>query len=90
MIPNEKYETITMKKENIRLKKRILIFAPFTLGLSFIGYNSQKQALLNKETNKNNKEWNGNHKIKIDQENSLLLKEIQQFNERCNNTIGFN
>jgi len=67
-----------------------LFFAPFTLGLSFIGYNSQKQALLNKETNKNNKEWNGNHKIKIDQENSLLLKEIQQFNERCNNTIGFN
>jgi len=67
-----------------------LIFAPFTLGLSFIGYNSEKQALLNKETNKDNKEWNGNHKIKIDQENFLLLKEIQQFNERCNKTIGFN
>jgi len=53
MIPNEKYETITMKKENIRLKKRILIFAPFTLGLSFIGYNSQKQALLNNKKSRN-------------------------------------
>ena len=67
-----------------------LFFAPFTLGLSFIGYNSEKQALLNKETNKNNKEWNANHKIKIDQDNSLLLKEITQFNMECDNTISFN
>ena len=67
-----------------------LFFAPFTLGLSFIGYNSEKQALLNIETNKNNKEWNANHKIKIDQQNSLLSKEITTFNEKCNNTIKFN
>jgi len=67
-----------------------LILAPFTLGLSFVGYNSKKQASLNKEINKNNKEWNENHKIKVDQENSLLLKEITSFNEKCNNTISFN
>ena len=67
-----------------------LIFAPFTLGLSFIGYNSEKQALLNKETNKDNKEWNANHRIKIDQENFLILKDITTFNENCNRIISFN
>ena len=67
-----------------------LIFAPFTLGLSFIGYNSKKNAQLNIETNKNNKEWNESHKQKIDQENSLILKDITLFNEKCNKTIGFN
>ncbi|CAG8737596.1 15813_t:CDS:2, partial [Funneliformis caledonium] len=44
---------------------------------SFIGYNSKKQASLNKQTNKDNREWNARHKIKIDQENSLLSKEIE-------------
>jgi len=67
-----------------------LIFAPFTLGLSFIGYNSKKNAQLNIEINKNNKEWNESHKQKIDQENSLILKDITLFNEKCNKTIGFN
>ncbi|MCE8169410.1 MAG: GIY-YIG nuclease family protein [Candidatus Moeniiplasma glomeromycotorum] len=65
-----------------------LIFAPFTLGLSFIGYNSKKNALLNKKINKENKEWNASHKIKIDQENSLLSKEITLFNEECNRNIS--
>ncbi|WNE40621.1 MAG: hypothetical protein mread185_000078 [Mycoplasmataceae bacterium] len=67
-----------------------LIFAPFTLGLSFIGYNSEKNAQLNIEINKNNKEWNESHKIKIDQENSLLLKEITSFNKECDNIISTN
>ncbi|RHZ36038.1 hypothetical protein [endosymbiont GvMRE of Glomus versiforme] len=67
-----------------------LIFAFFTFGLSFIGYNSEKNASLNKKINKNNKEWNAGHKIKIDQENSLLLGEITSFNKRMDNIISFN
>ena len=35
-----------------------LILAPFTFFLSFIGFNSEKNASLNKEINKENKEWN--------------------------------
>lgn len=67
-----------------------LILAPFTLGLSFVDYNSKKNASLNKKINKENKEWNASHKIKIDQDNSLLSKEIVSFNERMNNIISFN
>ena len=67
-----------------------LIFTPFTLGLSFIGYNSEKQASLNQKTNKDNREWNVSHKIEVDQENSLILKDITTFNENCNRIISFN
>jgi len=67
-----------------------LILAFFTFGLSFIGYNSKKNASLNKKINKENKEWNTNHKNKIDQENSLLSKEIALFNKKMDNIISFN
>jgi len=67
-----------------------LIFAPFTLGFSFIGYNSKENALLARSINKENKEWNESHKIKIDQENLLLLEEIESFNKKMDNIISFN
>lgn len=67
-----------------------LILAPFTLGLSFIGYNSKKQASLNQKTNKNNREWNVSHKIEVDQQNSLLLQRITLFNKELNDTISLN
>jgi hypothetical protein len=67
-----------------------LFFAFFTFGLSFIGYNSEKNASLNKKINKENEEWNTNHKIKTDKENSLLLQEITSFNKRMDNIISFN
>ena len=68
-----------------------LFFSFFTFGLSFIiGYNSKKNALWNKKINKQNKEWNTSHKTKIDQENSLLLKEIESFNKKMDNIISFN
>jgi len=87
-----------MKKRDIHLKKQTstknqatrLILAPFTLGLSFIGYNSEKQASLNQKTNKDNRRWNVSHKIEVDQENSLILKDITSFNENCNGIISFN
>ena len=65
-----------------------LFFAPFTFGLSFYRYNSKKQASLNKEINKENKEWNANHKIEIDQKNSLLLKEIKSFNKEMDDILS--
>jgi hypothetical protein len=67
-----------------------LILIPFTFGFSFLNYNSKKDALLNKKINKENKEWNASHKIKIDQENSLLSKEIELFNGKMDNIISFN
>ena len=67
-----------------------LILAFFTFGLSFIGYNSKKNASLNKKINKENKERNANHKNKIDQENFLLSKEIALFNKKMDNIISLN
>jgi hypothetical protein len=61
----------------------------FTFGLSFIGYNSEENALLNKKTNRNNRKWNASHKGQIDQKNSLLLEEITTFNKRLDDSIFY-
>jgi DNA-binding transcriptional MerR regulator len=66
-----------------------LILAFFTFGLSFIGYNSEENALLNKKTNRNNRKWNASHKGQIDQKNSLLLEEITTFNKRLDDSIFY-
>jgi len=62
-------------------------FSFFTFGLSFIGFNSRKNASKNKRINKENKEWNAYHKVKIDQENSPLLEEITIFNKKQGNLL---
>jgi hypothetical protein len=67
-----------------------LIFAFFTFGFSFVNFNSKKNALINKKINKENKKWNASHKIKIDQENFSLSKEIALFNKKMNDIISFN
>lgn len=54
----------------------------FTCFLSFLGFVSKEEALVHKEWNKNNHEWNKTHKISIDQENQNILKEINTFNKK--------
>jgi hypothetical protein len=66
------------------------ILAFFTFGLSFIDYNSEENAKLNKKINKDNRDWNESHKAAIDQENSLLLTEVESFNKRLDDNIAFN
>ncbi len=54
----------------------------FTCFLSFLGFVSKEEALVHKEKNKNNLEWNKEHKINIDQQNEKILKEIKTFNKK--------
>ncbi|MCL8209931.1 hypothetical protein [Spiroplasma attinicola] len=54
----------------------------FTCFLSFLGFVSKEEALIHKEKNKNNLEWNQEHKIDIDQQNEKILKEIKAFNKK--------
>ena len=67
------------KSSNFWLRLFLVIF---TLGLSFIGYISKQQALINKHTNSENKIWNTNHKREIDQANEKLELEIKDHNEK--------
>lgn len=64
-----------------------LFFGFFTFFLSFLGYVSKKQALINQEWNKENEIWNEEHKNEVDEKNEKLLTEINVFNQKIERKI---
>ena len=75
------------KESNLWIR---LILAPFTLGLSFIKYNSKTRAEKNKKLNDEEKIWNEEHKIEIDKLNNNLKIEIDNHNRNANSLIQIN
>lgn len=65
-----------------------LFFAPFTLGISFIGFLSKPRAKYNACINAKNKKINSKHIIEIDEININIHKEIRQHNLKIKDKIS--
>lgn len=59
----------------------------FSFFLSFIGFISKNQALVNQKENEKNEIWNKKHKKEIDVKNEVLSKEIKDHNSKLERKI---